>query len=120
MARVRVLLVVLVVGVLAIGAGTLQGADRGAGHPADAQRVAGVASAALGVAAWAGQADGISRRTSAAVPRLVSPRRSAGVHMTFPRAWRPVTLEVGSRVQRPPLRVFCAACPPGTVLEFDL
>ncbi len=118
MARVRVLLGLLVVGVL--GAGTLQGAAGGAGHPADAQRVAGVASAALGVAALASQADGISRGTAAAVPRLVSPRRGAGVHMTFPRAWRPVTLEVGSPVQRPPLRVFCAACPPGTVLEFDL
>lgn len=120
MARVQALLVLLVGGVLAIGAGTPLAADRGAAHPLDAQRRAGAVLAAVGVVALAGQANAVSARAPATVPRLVNPRPRAGVHMTFPRTWRPVALEVDSPVQRPPLRVFCATCPPGTVLEIDL
>ncbi len=77
-----------------------------------------VGAIVLGVAS-AGQSAAPPRRTPA-VLQLVKPRSAAGIHMTFPRKWRPVTLEVRAPVAKPPLRVFCAACPPGTVLEVDL
>jgi hypothetical protein len=118
MARVRVVRMLLLVGALALGTGVLQEADRGTVRSAGADRLA-AASPARGVAAPASQA-AVAPRRAPAVLRLVSPRPAARLHITFPRTWRPVKLEVGSPVHQPPLRVFCATCPPGTVLEVDL
>jgi hypothetical protein len=77
-----------------------------------------VAAIVLGVAT-AGQSAAPVRRLPA-VLRLVNPRPASGFHIMFPWTWRPITLEVRSPAKKPPLRVFCAACPPGTVLEVDL
>jgi hypothetical protein len=118
MPRVRVLRMLVLVGVLALGTGVLQEADRGIVRSVDADRLA-AASPALAGAAPAGQA-GVAPRRAPAVLRLVSPRPGARLHMSFPRTWRPVKLEVGSPARKLPLRVFCATCPPGTVLEVDL
>lgn len=121
MARVRILLVLLTVGGLVAGAGALQVADRGtAARTLDTHRMVPPAQAALNQAAPPARSQAVARRARATVPTLVSPRGAAGLHMTFPRTWRPVTLEVGSPVQRPPLRVLCASCPPGTVVDVDL
>jgi hypothetical protein len=127
MTRVRILPVLFVVGALVIGAGTLQAADHAgtllragqemATSPAQMPRVTEAAPRFVDGPARARQS---AQRIQAPVSKLVSPRRSAGLHMTFPRTWRPAAVEVGSPVPRPPLRVFCATCPPGTVLEVDL
>lgn len=66
-------------------------------------------------AASAGQPAAPARH---AVLGLVKPQPAA-LHFVFPRTWRPVTLQVRSPVKKP-FRVFCPACPPGTVLEVDL
>jgi len=94
------------VGAVALATGVLQEADRGIVPSLDAERLAAASPAPGGAAS--------------AVLRLVSPRPGARLHMTFQRTWRPVKLEVGSPRERRPLRVFCATCPPGTVLEVDL
>jgi len=93
MARVRVLPELSLVGAIVFGAASALGATP-AGQPA------------------------APARHTPAVLRLVKPRPAA-LHFVFPRTWRPVRLEVRSPVKKP-LRVFCAACPPGTVLEVDL
>src|SRR5689334_20039414 len=101
MARVRVLRVLLLAGAVTLGTGVLQEADRGIVRSADADRLAAV-SPALGGAAPAGQAAAVPWRAPV-VLRLVSPRPSARLHMRFPRTWRPVKLEVGSPLRKPPL-----------------
>jgi len=50
-------------------------------------------------------------RTTGPTPaRPAAPTRFTGLHMTFPRIWRPVTYEVRGP-QKAPVRLLCGACP---------
>ncbi len=118
MARVWVVGMLVLVGAVALGTGVLTEAGRGVVRSVHADRLAATAPAP-GRAAPVNHAAVAPPRTPV-VLRFVTPRPSAGFHMTFPRTWRPVKLEVGSPLPRQPFRVFCATCPPGTVLEVDL
>ena len=118
MARVWVVRMLVLVGAVALGTGLIQEAGRGVVRSVHADRLAAT-SPAPGRAAPVSHAAVAPRRTPT-VLRFVTPRPGAGLHVTFPRTWRPVKLEVGSPLPRQPFRVLCATCPPGTVLEVDL
>jgi len=47
---------------------------------------------------------------SLSAPR--APQPFSGLHLTFQRAWHPVTYEIGAPTRKPPVRLMCAECPP--------
>ncbi len=105
MARVRIALVFLSA-VVVVGAGVLAAsvATVSVTKPAEPQPSGRAVTAVPG---------GVPRapRTTGPTPAPpAAPTRFTGLHMTFPRMWRPVTYEVrGPR--KPPVRLLCGACP---------
>lgn len=54
-------------------------------------------------------------RPRVASPTPVAPRFFTGLHIAFPRVWRPVTYEVHGP-QKPPVRLVCP-CPPDSATQ---